>query len=50
VIKSPLLKSKGTKHKKPKVHNRRLERASEGKLLQIDRTPHLSLISLIIFL
>lgn len=39
-----LLKSKGTKsprkHKKAKAHNRRLERASSGELLQVDGTPH----------
>lgn len=39
-----LLKSKGAKsprkHKKAKAHNRRLERASSGELLQVDGTPH----------
>ena len=39
-----LLKSKGAKsprkHKKSKNHNRRLERASSGELLQVDGTPH----------
>ena len=39
-----LLKSKGAKsprkHKKAKAHNRRLERASAGELLQVDGTPH----------
>ena len=38
------LKSKGVKsprkHKKIKVHNRRLERPSAGELLQVDATPH----------
>lgn len=39
-----LLKSKGAKsprkHKKAKSHNRRLERASAGELLQVDGTPY----------
>lgn len=39
-----LLKSNGAKsprkHKKVKAHNRRLERASVGELLQVDGTPH----------
>ena len=38
------LKSKGAKsprkHKKPRNHNRRQERSSEGELLQVDGTPH----------
>ena len=39
-----LLTAKGfksvRKHRKPKVHNRRKERHSEGELLQVDGTPH----------
>lgn len=38
------LKSKGAKsprkHRKPRNHNRRQERPSEGELLQVDGTPH----------
>lgn len=38
------LKSKGAKsprkHRKPRNHNRRQERTSEGELLQVDGTPH----------
>lgn len=41
---SNFLKSKGAKsprkHKKVKIHNRRMERPSSGELLQVDGTPH----------